>query len=536
MPRERLSVRCKCQHHRRKIREVLRLKWEAGQSNRAIARSCGVSHSTAREYLHRAKVAGLSWPLPETLDEDQLYRRLFPKPAPPSERVILEPDWEHIHTELRRKGVTRRLLWLEYREAHPDGYGHSRFCEVYRLWAKKLDPPMRLSHKAGEKMFAVSTSTAGVDYAGQTVRLIDPETGEIREAHIFVATLGASNYTYTEAQWTQELYNWIGGHVRAFAFFGGIPEIVVPDNTKTGVKHPSRYEPDLNPTYQDMAEHYGVVVIPARVRKPKDKAKVEVGVQVVERWILARLRCKCQHHRRNRTFFSLAELNQAIWELLEELNHRTMHHLGKSRRELFEALERPALKRLPTEPYELAIWKKAKVNIDYHVEFDKHYYSVPHQVIGEEVFIRAAERTVEIFHKHCRVASHPRSRDRGRYTTQADHMPPAHRYYAEWSPDRFLRWAEKIGPQTRALIEAALASRRHPQQAYRTCLGILGLARRYSEERLEAACVRALPAGIRSFKGVNNVLEAGLDQMPLEEPASARLDPHANIRGPFYYN
>ena len=336
MPRERLSVR--------KIREVLRLKWEAGQSNRAIARSCGVSHSTAREYLRRAKVAGLSWPLPETLDEDQLYRRLFPKPAPPSERVILEPDWEHIHTELRRKGVTRRLLWLEYREAHPDGYGHSRFCEVYRLWAKKLDPPMRLSHKAGEKMY--------VDYAGQTVRLIDPETGEIREAHIFVATLGASNYTYTEAQWTQELSNWIGGHVRAFAFFGGVPEIVVPDNTKTGVKHPSRYEPDLNPTYQDMAEHYGVVVIPARVRKPKDKAKVEVGVQVVERWILARLR--------NRTFFSLAELNQAIWELLEELNHRTMHHLGKSRRELFEALDRPALKPLPTEPYELAIWPKVR--------------------------------------------------------------------------------------------------------------------------------------------------------------------------------
>jgi transposase len=512
MTQERLSVR--------RIREVLRLKFEGGLSHRAIARSCAISHSTVREYVHRAQAAGLAWPLSETLDEDQLYRRLFPKPAPPSERVILEPDWEHIHTELRRKGVTRRLLWLEYREAHPDGYGHSRFCEVYRLWAKKLDPPMRLSHKAGEKMY--------VDYAGQTVRLIDPETGEIREAHIFVATLGASNYTYTEAQWTQELSNWIGGHVRAFAFFGGIPEIVVPDNTKTGVKHPSRYEPDLNPTYQDMAEHYGVVVIPARVRKPKDKAKVEVGVQVVERWILARLR--------NRTFFSLAELNQAIWELLEELNHRTMHHLGKSRRELFEALDRPALKPLPTEPYELAIWKKAKVNIDYHVEFDKHFYSVPHQLIGEEVFIRVAERTVEVFHRHCRVASHPRSRAQGRYTTQAEHMPANHRYYAEWSPDRFLRWAEKIGPQTRALIEAALVSRRHPQQTYRTCLGILGLAKRYSEERLEAACARALPAGIRSYKGVNNVLEACLDQMPLEEPASARLDPHANIRGPSYYN
>lgn len=511
MPRERLSMR--------KIHEILRLSWESKLSNRSIARSCGISHSTVSEYVRRAQAAGLSWPLPEALDEDQLYQMLFPKPASPSERVIPEPDWRTIHTELRRKSVTRRLLWLEYREAHPDGYGYSYFCELYRLWAQKLDPPMRLSHKAGEKVF--------VDYAGQTVRIVDPETGEIREVHIFVATMGASSYTYAEAQWTEDLPNWIGGHVRALDFFGGVPEIIVPDNPKVGVKHPSRYEPDINPTYLDMAKHYNTVVLPARVRRPKDKAKAEVGVQVVERWILARLR--------NRRFFSLAELNQSICELLQEINDRTMEHLGKSRRAFFEELDRPALRPLPAEPYEFAIWKKARVHIDYHVEFGKHYYSVPHRLIKEDVFIRATERTVEIFHKHRRVASHPRSRARGRHTTQIEHMPANHRQYAEWSPERFLKWAERIGPQTRGLIETALISRKHPQQAYRTCMGILGLARHFTKERLEAACARAVASGIHSYKGIKNILDTGLDRVPLEEPASVSLDPHANIRGPSYY-
>lgn len=512
MPRERLSMR--------KVREVLRLKWEAELSNRAIARSCDISHSTVREYLHRAQQAGLTWPLPEDLDEDQLYELLFPRPAARSERSIPEPDWEYVCTELKRPDVTRRLLWLEYREAHPDGYSYTRFCELYRRWARKLDPPMRLTHKAGEKLF--------VDYAGRTVPVVDPETGEIRQAHIFVATLAASSYTYAEAQWAEDLPNWIGGHVRALAFFGGAPEIITPDNPKVGVKHPSRYEPDLNPTYQDMAQHYGTVVIPARVRKPKDKAKVESGVKVIGNWVLARLR--------NRTFFSLAELNRAIHELLVQLNGRIMQHLGKSRRELFDELDRPALKSLPAEAYEFAVWKKARVHIDYHVEFDKHYYSVPFELIGEEVFVRVTERTVEIFHKRRRVASHPRSRAKGRHTTITEHMPPNHRHYAEWSPERFLRWAEQIGPQTGAVIEQALVSRRHPQQAYRTCLGILGLAKRYSRERLEAACGRALASGIHNYRGIKNILDARLDQLALEEAAPAELDAHANIRGSSYYH
>jgi transposase len=420
---------------------------------------------------------------------------------------------------LRKKSVTLRLLWVEYREAHPDGYGYSQFCERYRRWAKRLKPSMRLSHKGGEKVF--------VDYAGQTVPIVDPHSGEVRQAQIFVGVLGASNYTYAEAHWSQDLPNWIGAHVRLFSFLGGVPEVVVPDNLKAGVKHPCRYEPDLNPTYQDLAEHYGTAVIPARVRKPKDKAKVEVGVQVVERWILARLR--------NRTFFSLADLNQAIRELLDELNTRLMKHLGRSRRQLFETLDQPALKPLPQQPYVFAIWKKARVNIDYHVEFDKHYYSVPHTLIHEEVYVRATERTVEIFFKGRRVASHRRANARGRHTTTSQHMPPAHQKYQEWSPERFTRWAQTIGPHTTQLVQALLASRKHPQQAYRSCLGLLRLAKRYGEDRLEAACRRAFPAGIHSYKGVKNILDAKLDQVEPEEPAAVVPTDHENIRGQTYY-
>jgi len=511
MTQERLTMR--------KIREVLRLKWECGLKNRAIARSCSISHSTVSEYLQRAKAAGLSWPLPADLDEDALFRLLFPTASHPSSKIIPCPDWSLIHTELRRKSVTLRLLWVEYREAHADGYEYSQFCELYRRWAKRLKPSMRLSHKGGEKLF--------VDYAGQTVPVVDPHTGEVRQAQIFVAVLGASSYTYAEAHWSQDLVNWTGAHVRAFAFIGGVPEIVVPDNLKAGVKHPCRYEPDLNPTYQDLAQHYGTAVIPARPRKAKDKAKVEVGVQVVERWILARLR--------NRTFFSLADLNQAIRELLDELNTRLMKHLGRSRRELFEALDRPALKPLPEQPYEFAIWKEARVNIDYHVEFEHHYYSVPHTLIHEEVYVRATEGTIEIFFKNQRIASHRRSNALGRHTTLSEHMPPAHQKYQEWSPDRFTRWAQTIGPHTTQLVQALLTSRKHPQQAYRSCLGLLRLASRYGEERLEAACCRALPAGIHSYKGVKNILDAKLDQVEPEEPAPVVPPSHENIRGQTYY-
>lgn len=512
MTQERLTMR--------KMREVLRLKWVCGLSNRGIARSCSISHSTVAEYLRGAQEAGLRWPLPEDLDEDGLFELLFPKSTASSPGVIPCPDWQRIHAELRKKSVTLRLLWVEYREDHPTGYGYSQFCALYRQWAKRLDPPMRLHHKAGEKVF--------VDYAGQTLPVCDPQTGEIRYAQIFIGVLGASNYCYVEAHWSQDLPNWINAHVRMFDFFGGAPEILVPDNLKAGVRHPCRYEPDLNPTYLDLAQHYGVAVIPSRVRKPRDKATAEVGVQVVERWILARLR--------NRTFFSLADLNQAIGILLDELNRRPMEHLGRSRREFFDLVEKPALKSIPDLPYLFATWKNARVSIDYHIVFEKHYYSVPYTLIHEEVLVRATEGTVEIFFKGSRVASHRRVNSPGRHSTLSEHMPPAHQKYLEWSPQRIIRWAQTIGPQTALLVQALLGSRKHPQQAYRSCLGLLRLANQHGVERLEAACRRALPAGIHSYKGVRNILHAKLDQVETEELSPVVPTTHENIRGQSYYH
>lgn len=511
MSQERLSMR--------KITEVLRLKWECGLSNRAIARSCRMSHSTVGEYLVRAEQAGLTWPLAEDLDEDGLYQLLFPervKAVDPSVRAL--PDWEELHKELKKRSVTLKLLWAEYREEHPAGYSYSQFCDLYRRYVQKLDPPMRQKHKAGEKLF--------VDYAGDTVPITNAETGEVWQAQIFVAVQGASSYTYAEAQASQELPNWIGGHVRAMAFFGGVTQIIVPDNLKQGVKSPCWYDPDLNQTYLKMAQYYGVAVIPTRVRKPRDKAKVEVGVQVVERWILARLR--------KRTFFSLAELNRAMRKLLDDLNQRPMQHLEKSRSELFEELDKPALRPLPERPYEYAAWKAARVNIDYHVEFEKHFYSVPYGLIHEEVRIRATERLVEIFHKsqHEPVAIHPRNPTPGRYSTQTAHMPSQHQKAGEWNPERLVRWASDIGPHTAQLIQAILSSRQHPEQAFRSCLGILRLSGQYARVHMESACQLAKETKMLNYRAVKTLLET-LPQ--LSDPEAAPLPSHENIRGNTYY-
>jgi transposase len=513
MSQERLSVR--------KISEVLRLKWACGLSLRSIGRSCQISHSTVIEYLRRAETAGLKWPLPDNMDEESLYRLLFPSagskdPASPGVQAL--PDWEKTHQELKKRHVTLRLLWTEYREIHPAGYGYSQFCELYRAYSKKLDPPMRLNHKAGEKLF--------VDYAGDTLPVTEPKTGEVRQVEIFVATLGASSYTYAEAQLSQEMPHWIGGHVRAFAFFGGVTEIIVPDNLKQGVNHPSRYEPDLNQSYLDLAQHYEVAVIPARVRKPRDKAKVEVGVQVVERWIMAALR--------NQTFFSLSEMNRAIAHRVEELNGRLMQHLGKSRKQLFEELDRPVLRPLPEKSFEYAEWKTARINIDYHVEFDKHFYSAPYELIHQEVRIRATERMLEIFHKSKKepVAIHPRRRTVGGYSTQKAHMPLKHQKAGEWTPERLQSWADSIGPQTGQFIGAVLASRVHPEQAFRSCLGILSLSKQYSHVQLEAACKMAREAKTLNYQGVKSVLEL---LPPASAPEQLPLPVHENIRGNSYY-
>jgi transposase len=501
----------------RKIREVLRLK-DAGLSSRAIARVCLIGKETVREYLGRAAEAGLTWPLPEGLSEEDLERRLFPR-VPVSVRKESEPNWSEIHRELRKKGITRQLLWEEYRQGAPRGYHYSQFCERYRRWTKTLAPVLRMVHKAGEKMF--------VDYAGLSVPYTDRETGDVREAAVFVAALGASSLTYAEAQASQELSNWIGGHIQAFEYFGGVTEAVVPDNTKTGVSSACFYEPELNPTYQALAEYYGTVVLPTRVRHPKDKAKVETGVKVVET-LLARLR--------KRQFFGLEEINDSLRPLLEELNERKMEHLGKSRRELYEDLDRPALRSLPCEPFERAEWIRARVNIDYHVAFAKHYYSVPYRYLRKEVEVRATARTVEVFYKGERIASHVRNDKPYDYTTLAEHRPESHRAYLEWNPERFVRWAESAGPFTAEMVRRIMDSRPHPEQGYRASLGIMRLGALYGNERLEAACERALAFDLVSFRGVRNILQAGFDRVKKEEAARGPEKPHGNLRGPGYYS
>lgn len=505
----------------RKTREVLRLAIGAGLELRKVGRSLGISHVTVSSYVARARAAGLSWPLPEFLDDTMLDRLLFPPPAPAGDTRPL-PDFAYIHQELRRKGVTKILLWEEYKRDNPDGFQLSRFCELYSGWSGKIDLVMRQEHRAGEKLF--------VDYAGQTVPIVDWCTGEILfAAQIFVAVMGASNYTYAEATRTQTLPDWIGAHVRAFAFLGGVPEIVVPDNLKSGVTKPCRYEPDINPTYHAMAAYYGTVVIPARVKRPKDKAKVETGVLLVERWILAALR--------NRTFFSLSELNEAIRGLLDRLNGRPFQKLPGSRSSMFESLDRPALRPLPTVPYVYEEWSYARVGIDYHVDVDGHFYSVPYALVRKKVDIRATSASVEVLFQGNRVASHARSYIKGKPTTLAEHMPSSHRRHAEWTPERIRSWAATVGPQTEAHVSAIMEHRTHPEQGFRAALGIMRLLKQYGTERLEAACKRASRYRLYSYKGVSNILKTGADR--LDDHKSAPAVPpivHDNIRGPEYYH
>jgi len=502
----------------RKIKEMLRLHFEVGLSNREIGRSLSVSHTTISELLGRFQAAGMSWPLPEGIDEAALEAALYPGNTGKSRRRP-EPDWAHIHRELRRKGVTLQLLWLEYKEQYPDGYQYSQFCEHYRAWSGKLDVVMRQVHRAGEKIF--------VDYAGLKMSITDPRTGQVTQTPVFVATLGASSYTYAEATATEDLRSFIGAHCRAFEFFGGVPEVIVPDNTKTGVTRPCYYEPDLNPTYLDMAEHYGAVVIPTRVASPRDKAKVESAVGHVERRILAALR--------NRTFFSLAELNRAIWDLLAQLNDEPFQKLDGSRRSLFEELDKPALRPLPAQRYEFAEWKRVRVNIDYHIEVDHNYYSVPHQLVRKEVETRLTLTTLEVFFRGQRVASHARLHGRGRFSTLDEHMPEAHRRQRDRNPAWLISEAESIGPETGQLVQAILQSRPHPEQGYRACLGVIRLGRRYPKERMEAAARRANRSGVRSYKRLRSILDHGLDRVPLEPRPETPPAAHPNVRGPHYF-
>jgi transposase len=428
---------------------------------------------------------------------------------------------DYLFTELKRKGVTLQLLWYEYKQANSEGYQYSQFCNHYRQWVKKLDVTLRQEHRAGEKLF--------VDYAGQTVPIVNRDTGELMDAHIFIAALGASSYTYAEATPAEDLPSWISAHIHAFEFFGGVSEILVPDNTKTGVTKPCRYEPDINPTYQDLAQHYGTTVIPARPGRPRDKAKVESAVLVAERWILAALR--------NHTFFSLSELNEAIADKLRELNSRKFQKLDTTRKELYESIDKPALKALPARRYEYAEWKKARVNIDYHIEIDRHYYSVPYQLVRKQLDVRLTNSTVEVLFKNKRVASHKRSYRQGGFTTLREHMPKSHQKYLYWTPSRIIKWAGKNGPNTQKLITLILESRVHPEQGFRSSLGIMRLAKRYCPKRLENACVRALAIKAYSYKSVESILKNGLDQQPLlfDQIKESHPPTHDNIRGKHYY-
>lgn len=506
----------------RKIKEVLRLKFENNCSLRQIAKSCNIGRSTVADYLAQAQLAGLTWPLPPDLDDAELENILFPPIPKDAESQRQMPSMDYLHEELRKKSVTLQLLWYEYKQENPEGYQYSQFCELYRQWAKKLDISLRQKHRAGEKLF--------VDYAGQTVPIIDPLTGEVRDAQIFLATLGASSYTFTEASMSQDLPSWIKAHVHAFEFFGGVPEVLVPDNLKSGVAKACRYEPDINPTYLDLARHYGTTVIPARSARPKDKAKVEAAVLFAERWILAPLR--------KVTFFSLYELNKAIASRSAELNNRKFKKIDATRKQLFESIDKPALKPLPGIPYEYAEWKKARVNIDYHIEVDRHYYSVPYQLTKEQVDVRITANSVEVLFKNQRVASHARRYKPGTFTTLPEHMPESHRKYLEWTPSRIINWAGKNGPRTEELIRLIIDSRTHPEQAYRSCLGIMRLAKRYSPERLEAACNRAIFIKGYSCKSVESILRKGIDLQTFlfESTENEKIINHTNIRGEEYYH
>jgi transposase len=503
----------------RKLRDVLRLT-AAGMSSRQVAASLTVGATTVIDYLGRARRAGIAWPLPEELTDEALEASLYPSPPTVAKDQRPLPDWPTVHRELKRPGVTLQLLWEEYRGRQPQGYGYSRFCELYRAWAKRLSPTMRQTHIAGERLF--------VDYAGTRLQVFDAATGEVLTAELFVAALGASSYTFAEATWTQTLPDWIGSHTRAYVFLGGVPAMTVSDNLRSGITKACFYEPAVNRSYAEMAAHYDTAIIPARPRKPRDKAKVEAAVLLATRWIIAKLR--------NRKFFSLVELNEAVRACVTDLNNRPSRYLGASRRALFEEVERSALKSLPVEPYVFAAWKECRVGLDYHVEVEKHYYSAPHTLLREKVWARITARTVEVFHRGSRVAAHVRSSSNRRHTTVREHMPSSHRRYADWTPESLRRRAGEIGRSTSALVDIIMRERTHPEQGFRACVGILRFARTYGTERLEAACARALQIGARSYSSVKSILKNDLDRQRPEPATDGPAIVHANIRGPTYFH
>jgi transposase len=512
-------------HSMRKIREVLRLR-EGGLSHRAISASTGMSKGTVSDYLKRAHDAELGWDAATAMTDAEVEARLFKDVGrnEPPRRAPIDMTW--VHRELRKVGVTLQLLWSEYAAAvSPERglapYQYSQFCDLYASFRAKVDLSMRQVHRAGEKVF--------IDYSGKKPRIVDPVTGEVSEVELFVAVLGASNYTFAEVTRSQKLGDFVASTIRALEYFGGVPVVLVPDQLRSAVSGPDRYDPEINPTYAEFAQHYGIAVVPARPLKPKDKAKVENAVLVAQRWILACLR--------NRTFFSLDELRQAVSELLERLNARAFKKLDGCRRSAFEELDQPALSPLPPTRYEVGVWTKAKVNIDYCVELDGMIYSVPCALVGARVEMRSTVSVVEILHEGIRVASHRRCHGRrGTATISDEHRPKSHKQYGAWPPSRIVGWAANLGPSVAHLVELILADKPHPEQGYRSCMALFRDAKRYPSDRVDAACARAIAIGAPNRRSVHSILLRGLDQLPLEEPASVRRAPHDNVRGAEYFD
>lgn len=502
------------------LREILRQKLVLGRSHRQVAASVGVSAGKVAGVYSDARALGVDAASIEAMSDAELEARLYPKARSPVVRA--EPDCAALHLEMRRPGVTLALLHMEFLGAHPDGLRYTAFCERYREWVKRRSPVMRQTHTAGDKLF--------VDYAGMKAKLVDPKTGEVVEVELFVAVLGASNYTYAESTRTQQVADFVSSVSRALTFFRGVPRAIVPDQLKSAVIKACRYDPSVQRTTAELARYYGTTILPARPRSPRDKAKVEVGVQIAERWLLARIR--------NEVFTSLGALNARLAELTADLNRRMMRAYKASRHDLFERLERPALGPLPEQPFEASSWKQVSLNIDYHVEFDHHLYSAPHALLREELWVRATAATIELFHRGERVAAYVRSYVHGGRTTTPDHMPSTHRVHAEWTPSRILAWAEKVGPNTRALCDAILRERHHPEWGFRSCLGLFRLAKKYGDARVEAASRRALYAGARSYRPVKTILQHGLDGQPLPEPEQPATTgaAHGNVRGRDYYH
>jgi transposase len=510
----------------KQIKEIFRLRFELKLSQRKVGLCVGCGRSTIQGYEARAKNAGLdSWATISKLSEQELLERLnlvssFERKQ--QRKTFPLPDWNLVHKELSKKHVTLSLVWQEYKSEHPNGCSYPHFCSFYREWKGKLNVSLRQNHKAGEKVF--------VDYCGSTIPVIDRGTGEVLQAQIFVGVLGASSYTYAEATYTQSKKDWIMSHRRMLEFYGGVPQIIVPDNLKSAVKKPDRYESEINDSYREFSQYYGTCIIPARVRKPKDKAKAEAGVLLVSRWIIAALR--------NKTFYSLNELNAEIKKLLITVNTKKMRHFKKSRIELFKELDSSSLGRLRSVPYQYAEWKKARVNIDYHVTYDDHFYSAPYQLVKRQVDIRATDTSIEIYYRGKRVSSHLRSLRKGGYTTSDSHRPESHKSYLEWTPERIINWASSKGKNIGLFVKELIKKKVHPEQAYRSAMGVIRLSDKYGVSRLDKACFRAIELRSISYQTVKNLLKNKLEEMNSLDGVKrgSYFKNNHNVRGSEYYH